>query len=440
MKSNNKAFELLGDKVKSREAVISIIGLGYVGLPLALEFVESGFEVIGFDTDKVKVNNLKKNKTYIEHISSSKIKKAISKSFFPTTDFKKIKKTDFIILCVPTPLNKQREPDLKYIEETLDTISPYLKEHQCISLESTTYPGTTEQLIATEIAKLGFKIGHDFYVIYSPEREDPGNKEFIIQQIPKVVSGISKNCLHIAELVYGSVFESVIKVSNTRTAEMTKLLENIFRSVNIGLVNEMKKISDKMNINIHEVIKAAETKPFGFTAFYPGPGIGGHCIPIDPFYLTWKAKEYGVNTKFIELAGEINAEMPQYVIDKATEILNLHRKTVKGSKILILGIAYKKNVDDMRESPAVIIMEKLRKMGALINYHDPHVKKFPKMREHNFDLKSIKLNKFNISKYDLVILTTDHDQVDYKFIKSNAKLIVDTRGVYMKKNNKITLA
>ncbi|BBH54053.1 nucleotide sugar dehydrogenase [Fluviispira sanaruensis] len=433
-------MRILIDKINENKAVIGIIGLGYVGLPLALRFVEENFSVIGFDIDEDKINNLNNGKSYIEHISSSLISNAIEKSFIATSNYAKIMDTDILIICVPTPLSKQREPDLTYILNTIETILPYLHKNQLLSLESTTYPGTTEEILKPKIESIGLIIGTDISLVFSPEREDPGNILYSTKSIPKIIGGITKTCLEVGMTLYEKVISSVVPVSSTRTAEMTKLLENIHRAVNIGLVNEMKIVADKMGIDIHEVINAAATKPFGFTPFYPGPGLGGHCIPIDPFYLTWKAREYGIHTRFIELAGEVNNSMPEWVISKLSDALNEREKSLKGSKILVLGISYKKNIDDMRESPSVRMMELLRNKGAILSYSDPHVPIFPKMREHIFDLKSIHLNSDSIKSFDCILLATDHDAFNYELIKNNSNLIIDTRGKYKEKTDKIVKA
>jgi UDP-N-acetyl-D-glucosamine dehydrogenase len=418
-------------KVQSKECIVGIIGLGYVGLPLALRFCESRFRVIGFDVDQMKITSLNSGKSYIEQIDSNKIKEFITdQSLVVTDEFKYINNVDAIIICVPTPLGQYREPDLSFIINTLDTILPHLHKGQLLSLESTTYPGTTDEELKPRIENLGFTIGTDFFIVFSPEREDPGNSHYSTFNIPKIVGGITENCYLAGSSLYGSAIQKIVKVSSARAAELTKLLENIHRSVNIGLVNEMKIISDKMGIDIHEVIDAASTKPFGFVPYRPGPGIGGHCIPIDPYYLTWKAREYGLHTRFIELAGEINSNMPKWVFEKIRVALNNIEKSIKNSKFLILGIAYKKNVDDMRESPAVTIMEHLRAEGGLVSYSDPHVTIFPKMRNHTFELKSIELTPENIRTFDCVILTTDHDCFDYDLIGANARLLVDTRGKF----------
>jgi UDP-N-acetyl-D-glucosamine dehydrogenase len=413
--------------IKNRKAKIGIVGLGYVGLPLMLRFAEENFQVIGFDIDEEKVKKLNAGLSYIEHISSDLIKKQKDK-MTPTTDFKKISEVDAIILCVPTPLNKFREPDLSFVIGTMESVAPHIRAHQILSLESTTYPGTTREEILPFIEKKNLKVGENYFLVFSPEREDPGNAHFSTKTIPKVCGGMTSQCLEVGVALYSQVIDKVVAVSSPEAAEMTKLLENIHRAVNIGLVNEMKLVADKMGIDIHEVIDAAATKPFGFVAYRPGPGIGGHCIPIDPFYLTWKAREFGMHTRFIELAGEINSGMPDYIIAKTAENLNKIKKSINGSKILILGISYKKNVDDMRESPSVFIMEKLRDLGAVLNYSDPHVLKFPKMREHKFDLSSVELTEAILKDQDCVILTTDHDKFNYDFIVKHSKLLIDTRG------------
>jgi len=416
------------EKFKSKKAVIGILGLGYVGLPLMLRYSELGFKVIGFDIDEYKVNKLNDGESYIKHISSDKLKQANEAGFEAVTDFSRAVEVDALILCVPTPLNKYREPDLSYVIATMDQVVPYLREGHVVSLESTTYPGTTDEELLPRIESRGFTVGEDVYLVYSPEREDPGNPNFETRTIPKVCGGHTETCLAVGVALYEPAIDQVVAVSSTKVAEMTKLLENIHRSVNIGLVNEMKIVADSMGIDIHEVINAAATKPFGFTAYYPGPGLGGHCIPIDPFYLTWKAREYGVNTKFIELAGEVNTAMPAWVMGKVLDGLNDFGKALRGSKVLVLGIAYKKNVDDMRESPSVELMEQLQAKGAEVSYSDPYVPVFPKMREHSFDLSSVELTAQSISEYDCVLLATDHDEFDYDLLMANSQLLVDTRG------------
>lgn len=428
-------------KIQQRQAVVGIIGLGYVGLPLALRFNQVGFRTIGFDIDKAKTEQLNNGQCYIEHIPATNVQAAISQNFTATYDFSQISMCDAVILCVPTPLNKYREPDISFIVNTIENIKPFLREGQLISLESTTYPGTTEEEILPRIEENpSLRVGENVFLVYSPEREDPGNLKFSTHSIPKVIGGYSAKCKDVGVALYSSSIDKVVPVSSLKTAEMTKLLENIHRAVNIGLVNEMKIVADKMNIDIYEVINAAATKPFGFVPYYPGPGLGGHCIPIDPFYLTWKAREYGVNTRFIELAGEINSSMPDYVVNKTQLALNEHNKSIKDSKILVLGIAYKKNIDDVRESPSVLIMEKLRNLGAEVSYSDPHVPIFPKMREHHFDLASLTINEKTIATFDCIILATDHDDFDYELLARNANIIIDTRGKFDTANRNIFTA
>jgi UDP-N-acetyl-D-glucosamine dehydrogenase len=425
------------EKIKSKEAKIGIIGLGYVGLPLVIEFCKAGFYVTGFDIDNEKIEILKQGKSYIKHISSELI---ISNSFkfHPTSDFSKLISMDCIIICVPTPLNKNREPDMTYVFNTTKTIAQYLRKEQLIILESTTYPGTTDENMREILEDTGLKAGEDFYLAFSPEREDSNNKDFSTSAIPKVVGGYTKNCLAIAKALYDSIVIKTVPVSSTKVAEATKLLENIYRAVNIAMVNELKILFDRMGIDIWEVIEAAKTKPFGFQAFYPGPGFGGHCIPIDPFYLTWKAREYDFHTRFIELAGEINTYMPYYVIQKTVDALNKRGKSIKGSKILLLGLAYKKDIDDPRESPSFKLIELLEEKGATVDYNDPYVPKAPRMRKHKINKESIPLTAENLSRYDCVLIATDHSAYDGEFIVNNASLVVDTRNVAGKKgiNNK----
>ncbi len=429
------------DKINNKNFTVGIIGLGYVGLPLALRFSEQSFKTVGFDVDLNKINMLKNGNSYIKHIKSDEIKIAISKNFKPTSNFDKISEIDAILICVPTPLGAHNEPDLSFITQTLVKIKPYMREGQLLTLESTTYPGTTEEKIVPTIKDLGFKIGENYFIGYSPEREDPGNKDFSTKNIPKIVSGHTDNCLEINLCLYSQIINEAVPVSNTRVAEMTKILENIHRAVNIGLVNELKVIADKMDIDIYEVINAAATKPFGFTPYYPGPGLGGHCIPIDPFYLSWKAKEYGMNTRFIELAGEINTSMPHFVIKKSAQALNNQGKSVRNSKILVLGLSYKKNVDDLRESPSLEIINELVKMGADVCFFDPYFESIPSTRKYNLEnVKSIELSAKNLESKDMVILSTDHDIFDYDLIRENSKLIVDARGRYQHIPNKIIKA
>ncbi|MGH8529910.1 MAG: nucleotide sugar dehydrogenase [Nevskiales bacterium] len=418
------------ERIASRSAVVGIVGLGYVGLPLILRFTEVGFRTIGIDIDEDKIKKLNAGASYIEHIPSGAVAAARRKGMEGTTDFSRVKDADAIIICVPTPLNKYREPDMSYVIETTEAVVPHLRAGQIVSLESTTYPGATEEELFPRIEARGLKVGRDVFLVFSPEREDPGNKDFTTKTIPKVCGGHTPACLEVGVALYAAAIDRVVSVSSTRAAEMTKLLENIHRTVNIGLVNELKIVADRMDIDIHEVIDAAATKPFGFVAYYPGPGVGGHCIPIDPFYLTWKAREYGLHTRFIELAGEINGAMPEWVVQKTADALNEHSKALKGAKILVLGISYKKNVDDMRESPSVYIMELLRDKGAQVSYCDPHVPVFPKMREHHFELSSVSLTAENLRGVDCCVLATHHDSFDYKLIQRHAQLIVDSRGIY----------
>jgi len=417
-------------KFKNKEAVIGIAGLGYVGLPLMLRYNAIGYRVIGIDIDAQKVNQLNAGKSYIEHIPADKITAACASGFEATTDFSRAAECDALVMCVPTPLNKYREPDISFVINTMDALKPHLRAGHVISLESTTYPGTTEEELLPRAEEGGLKVGEDLFLVYSPEREDPGNPDFETRTIPKVVGGHTPACLEAGIALYEQAIEQVVPVSSTKAAEMTKLLENIHRAVNIGLVNEMKIVADRMGIDIFEVVDAAKTKPFGFTAYYPGPGLGGHCIPIDPFYLTWKAREYGLHTRFIELSGEVNRAMPEYVIGKLMDGLNEAGKSLKNTRILVLGIAYKKNVDDMRESPSVEIMELIQAKGGIVAYSDPHVPVFPKMREHHFELSSEPCTAENLASFDAVILATDHDRFDYDLIKQHAQLIIDSRGKF----------
>jgi UDP-N-acetyl-D-glucosamine dehydrogenase len=432
MTQENISQSELIQRFADKRATIGIVGLGYVGLPLVLRYSEMGYKVIGFDIDEEKVERLSAGKSYIKHIEGERLQAAVASGFQPTTDFSLAGQVDALILCVPTPLDAHREPDLSFVLNTVDALVPHLRANQVMSLESTTYPGTTDEELLPRVQSRGFTVGKDYFLVYSPEREDPGNAKFTTNTIPKVCGGCTPACLDVGLALYGQVIDSMVPISSTRAAEMTKLLENIHRAVNIGLVNEMKIVADRMGIDIHEVIRAAATKPFGFVPYYPGPGLGGHCIPIDPFYLTWKAREYGVTTRFIELAGEVNSNMPDYVVAKVTDALNRRRKAVNGSSILVLGIAYKKNVDDMRESPSVILMEKLQALGAEVAYNDPYVPVFPKLRHHaHFDLSSVELDAERLAGYDCVLLATDHDEYDYGHILKNAQLIVDTRGRYL---------
>ncbi len=419
-------------KIKSKKAVIGIVGLGYVGLPLAFAFRKKKFKVIGFDIDQKKINSLDEGKSFLSHISDKDISKMnLKNGFTSTTDFSRLTEVDAIIICVPTPLSKFKKPDLEPVYQTGKTVSKYLKKGQIVVLESSTYPGTTNPELKSILERSGLSSGKDFYLAYSPEREDPGNKNFSTSIIPKIVGADDLKTSKLVFELYKQVISKVVEVSSTQVAEAAKLTENIFRSVNIALVNELKVIYDEMGIDVWEVIEAASTKPFGFMPFYPGPGLGGHCIPIDPFYLTYKAKEFGINTKFIELAGEINTNMPNIVINKLTYALSeFMNKSINKSKILIIGMAYKKDVDDMRESPSLILYELLQKYGAHVDYHDDYVKQIPPTREHkNLEgLKSVKLSSSNLKKYDALLISTDHSYINYKFLSKNSDLIIDTRN------------
>jgi UDP-N-acetyl-D-glucosamine dehydrogenase len=423
------------EKIKKKSVVVGIIGMGYVGLPLGLAFAAKKIKVLGFDLDEKKISLLSRGKGYLKHIGDSKIKKAVDSGFLKaTSDFFRLGEADAILICVPTPLNEHREPDMSFVENTAKTIAKYLRKDQLVVLESTTYPGTTDELLLPLFENAGgkqkFKVGKDFYLAFSPEREDPNNPDFTTAEIPKVIGGITPLCSKVAKALYDLVIIKTIPVSSARAAEATKLLENIFRSVNIALVNELKMVFDRMNIDIWEVIAAASTKPFGFKPFYPGPGLGGHCIPIDPFYLTWKAREFEINTKFIELAGEINTYQPYYVVEKSAGVLNKFRKALNGSNVLILGAAYKRDIDDMRESPSLKLIEIYKEKGVVVEYHDPLVPVLPKTRKYNYDMKSVKLTKEKIKSYDLVVLSTDHSTFNYKFIAENAKVIIDSRNAF----------
>jgi len=429
------------EKLQSQKATIGIVGLGYVGLPLMLRYAEVGFRVLGFDIDEEKTASLNDGTSYIKHIGSKRIKQAVGKGLFEaTTNFTRAGDVDGLLICVPTPLSKYREPDLSYVTGTLDSLLPYLHAGQIISLESTTYPGTTDEILRPRIENQNLEVGTDIFLVYSPEREDPANSSFTTSTIPKVCGGSTDSCLQAGIALYEQVIDKVVPVSSTKAAEMTKLLENIYRAVNIGLVNELKIVADRMGIDIWEVINAAATKPFGFTPFYPGPGLGGHCIPIDPFYLTWKAREYGLHTRFIELAGEVNTAMPEWVIGKIMDALNDKGKALNGSQVLVLGIAYKKNVDDMRESPSVELMALLKKKGAEVLYADPFVPKFPAMRKYTFDLASTPLTPEVVAQADCVLVATDHDDFDNQMIGAHAQLIVDTRGVFDSKQPNVVKA
>ena len=420
------------------EETIGIIGLGYVGLPLLINFGKS-YKVLGFDSDEKKVEVINSGKSNIDHIPSSDIENLISNGPIATSDFAKIKLVDAIIICVPTPITVHREPDLSYVINVVNQIIPFLKSGQLISLESTTYPGTTEEVIGRKVQDAGHQIGKDIFITYSPEREDPGSK-FKLQDIPKVIGGITNECLTKGSKLYSSVFNDVVQVNSVKVAELSKLLENIHRAVNLGMINEFKIICDAMSVDPFEVINAAATKPFGFVPYYPGPGWGGHCIPVDPFYLSWKAKEYGHSSRFIELAGELNLSTQSWVLSKISESLNIKNLSISQSKILVLGIAYKPDVDDARESPALNIFSELYKNGADVDYSDPYFSELPRTRKFNIEKKGIDLTPSNISSYDAVILLTNHTKYDYDLIYQNANLIIDTRGVYDVDNIKVIRA
>lgn len=411
---------------------IAIVGLGYVGLPLSLQFARSGVNVLGLDIDSAKVESLNAGKSYIKHIEASAIGEQIqAKRFTASTDFARVREVQAVIICVPTPLNKNREPDISYITSTGRSIAPHLQKGCLVVLESTTYPGTTDEDLRSVLEQgSGLKAGTDFHLAFSPEREDPGNPDSKVASIPKVIGGYTTACLEKAVALYSISIKTIVPVSSCRVAEATKLTENIFRSVNIALVNELKVVYSAMGIDVWDVIAAAKTKPFGFMAFYPGPGLGGHCIPIDPFYLTWKAREYFQNTRFIELAGEINTAMPHYVIERVTEALNAHRKSINGSKVLVLGLAYKPNVDDERESPSYELMNLLQKRGATVAYHDPYVPVIKPTREHGHwaGTKSISWDQTTISQFDLVLISTNHASVNYQELAEWSRCVVDTRN------------
>ncbi len=419
----------LAARIAERTARVAIVGLGYVGLPLAETFAWGGYPVLGFDIDPDKIAKLRRGESYIGHICPERVRElAGSGKFEATCDPSAFADADAIIICVPTPLGEAREPDLSYIVRTGEAIRPHLRPGQLIVLESTTYPGTTEDLLLPLLEESGLKAGEDFFLAYSPEREDPGNRDFATRNIPKVVGGLDETSCRLAVALYEPIVDGVVPVSSTRVAEACKILENTYRAVNIALVNELKSVFTAMGIDVWEVIEAAKTKPFGFQAFYPGPGLGGHCIPIDPFYLTWAARKHGLNTRFIELAGEINTAMPQYVMDRVVEALNDDGKALKGARVLVLGVAYKKDVDDPRESPAFAILEMLQARGAEVAYNDPHVPTLPRMRHHTVRLDSEPLTPELLGEQDCVLIVTDHSRYDYDFITDNCRLVVDTRN------------
>jgi len=416
-------------RIEHRDYTVGVVGLGYVGMPLVLEFCRQGFRCIGFDIDPEKVAKLERGESYIQHIAPEPVNAFIAEGrFVPTTDYSRASEADAILLCVPTPLGRHREPDLSYIVDTGESLAPYLKRGQLVVLESTTYPGTTDEPLREALERGGLRAGEDFLLAYSPEREDPGNADFSTGKIPKVVGGYDADSLRVADALYQCIVVSTICVSDTRTAEAVKLLENIFRSVNIALVNELKVVYSKMGIDIWEVIEAAKTKPFGFMPFYPGPGLGGHCIPIDPFYLSWKAREYGISTRFIELAGEVNTAMPAYVAQRLADELNQRGLPLNGARVLLLGVAYKKNVGDVRESPGLTLIELLQAQGAVVDYNDPYVPELPRMRKHDLAMDSVPLTPEALESYDAVLIATAHSDYDYTEIVRHARLVIDTRN------------
>ena len=418
-------FNDLKKKINAKKAAIGVIGLGYVGLPLALLYLKKKFKVIGFDIDKKKIENLRIRKSYLSHISDNQLKKSLKINFTATNNFKLINKIDIIILCLPTPLTNKLIPDLSYIKNTFSKIFPYLKKGQLLILESSTYPGSTREIFYQKIYKKKLDIGKNFFIGYSPEREDPSNREFTIETIPKICSGISFNCSTLTRLIYSKIVKKIVLVKNVETAEFAKIFENTFRSVNIALVNEMKILCHKLKLNIFDVINAAKTKPFGFQTFYPGPGVGGHCIPVDPYYLSWVAKKKNMKLNFVELAGNVNRTMPSWIIKQSIT------KNKKKLKVLLIGVSYKKNVGDTRESPALDFIKNLKKRGHIVNYYDPIVKKISSRKLKN-ELKTIKLTPNNLKKQDLVYILTNHSNVNYNLIKKNSKKIIDTRNVYKK--------
>jgi len=421
----------LKERLSRRDYTIGVIGLGYVGLPLVLRFGEVGFRVIGFDIDIGKVKQLNDGASYIQHVPAARVQAlVVARRFEATTDLERLGEPDAVIICVPTPLTRHREPDLRYVEKTADAVAAVLRRNQLVCLESTTYPGTTDEVVLPRLEARGLRVGQDFFLAFSPEREDPGNAQFETYTIPKVVGGVTPDCLDLATALYAQAIKQVVPVASTRVAEATKILENVYRAVNIALVNELKIAFERMGISVWDVIEAAKTKPFGFQPFYPGPGLGGHCIPIDPFYLTWKAREYGVATRFIELAGEINAGMPAYVIHRLMDALNERGKALKGARVLVLGAAYKRDTDDPRESPGLEIMEELIHKGARVDYSDPHLPRLPLGRRHRLDLASVALTEESLRQYDVALLVTDHSLFPYELIHRSASLIVDSRNAF----------
>ena len=430
-------------KVEQKKVHVGVIGLGYVGLPLALSFTEKGYRVTGFDVDPKKVELLMKGETYIMHMDPKRVAGAVGdKLLEATSDFDRLREPDALLIAVPTPLTAQREPDMKYVVMTSEQVRERLRPGQLVVLESTTYPGTTDELVRGILEQTGLACGKDFYLAFSPEREDPGNKHFDTRTIPKVVGGVDADSGELAAALYEAAIDKVVRVSSARAAEATKLTENIFRAVNIALVNELKVVYDRMGIDVWDVLDAAATKPFGFMKFTPGPGLGGHCIPLDPFYLTWKAREYGLTTRFIELAGEVNMSMPRYVVDRLQLALNDQGKALKGADVLLLGLAYKKDIDDPRESPSFELLELLLERGAKVSYHDPHIPNSPKMRSWPKlpAMDSEELTDERLSRADVVLISTDHSAVDYGRVLERAQLIVDTRGVYREQHANVVKA
>lgn len=417
------------ERIQRREAKVGVVGMGYVGLPLAMAFAEAGFDVTGLDVDPRKVESLARGQSYIRHISSEPLGRLVgSGKLRATADYSKAASLDCLVICVPTPLTQAREPDMSFITSTGEALAPHVRPGQLYVLESTTYPGTTEEVLRPLLERGGLKAGADFHLAYSPEREDPGNARFNTRTIPKIVGGLTPRCLEAAQALYASALKDTVPVSSTRVAELAKLLENIFRCVNIALVNELKMLCDRMELDVWEVIQAASTKPFGFMPFFPGPGLGGHCIPIDPFYLTWKARELEFHTRFIELAGEVNTAMPYYVVQRTMEALNAQKKTLNGARLLVLGAAYKKDVDDVRESPSLRIMALLHERGAVVEYHDPYVGHLPKGHGLKQEMDSVELTPERIQGYDGVLILTDHSGIDYEKLVEAARLVVDTRN------------
>jgi UDP-N-acetyl-D-glucosamine dehydrogenase len=417
------------EAIKERSAHVGIMGMGYVGLPLMRTFCAAGFSCLGFDVDTNKIDRLNAGRSYIKHIPSSDIKRVLSEGLFrASADPKSLEACDALLICVPTPLTKTRDPDMSYVENTVHLIADHLRRGQLIVLESTTYPGTTRELVKPILETTGLMAEKDFYLAFSPEREDPGRIDYTTQTIPKVVGGYGPASSRIAAALYGAAVTRTVPVSSCEVAEACKILENVYRCVNIAMINELKMLFDRMGIDVWEVIAAASTKPFGFQPFYPGPGLGGHCIPIDPFYLTWKARQYAMTTRFIELAGEINTSMPEYVITRLSEALNTRRKAINGSKILVLGLAYKKDIDDLRESPSIELIEMLKARGAKVDYNDPFIPRTPKQREHNLGMTSKDLTERMLKSYDCVLIATDHSTYDYDWIVKHARLVVDTRN------------